>query len=806
MLKCATALATVSDSGAWMRRLRWTFFIGFLAFVACAGAVSFTLYDQYWTQLPPLSRLLRYDPPVATTVYADDGRMVGEFFFEKRYLTPIDEIPEVARHAFVAAEDSEFFRHKGVDIQGILRAFIANVRAGGVVQGGSTITQQVVKALLLTPERSYRRKLREVMLSVKLEREATKDEILFLYLNQIYLGDGNYGIGAASRSYFGKEVDELGVAEAALLAGLPKAPSRYSPTRNPEGAIKRQRYVLQRMLDENFITAEEYRVAMRKGLSILKKKQRAEPGSYYVEYIRRHLVNRFGSRAPYYKGFRVHTAMNLDLQKQAEAAVQRGVESLDVELGYWGPIESITPEAIDKRVADDRDRDDLADLEERATYPAVVTESVPGLVTVALGDNVSEIDVSGLRWHPNIDKADRRFDVGDIVEVTPVFVEEGVTLGLTQTPQIAAALVTVQPFTGHVKAMVGGYDFAQSEFNRAMQAYRQPGSSFKPLVYAAALDNGYTPASVVMDAPIQFVDHETIWRPQNYSKKFYGPTTLRKAIEKSRNVVTIRVVQDLGITTVVDYLRRFGFRRSIGRNLSVGLGTSEVTPLELASAYTAFANGGRMVEPIFITRIEDAAGNLIEATELIATDVMSPQTAYLITSMLEGVVQNGTGKRVKVLNRPVAGKTGTTDDQHDAWFVGYTPDLLTTVWVGYDDHTRTMGLMGTGGRVAAPLWLSFMEEALDGKPVAHFQMPEGIDCMNVDPESGLRARADNLEASLECFKSGTAPKEFTPVWRYDPELGTETLVTDEHVAPAVVPAGDPAGARPRGAWGPQNFQ
>ncbi|TFH21085.1 MAG: PBP1A family penicillin-binding protein, partial [Myxococcales bacterium] len=643
-----------------MRRLRWIFVIGVLALAACAGAVSFTLYDQYWTQLPPLGRLLRYDPPVATTVYADDGQMVGQFFFEKRYLTPIEKIPEIVRHAFVAAEDSEFYRHKGVDLRGIIRAFIANMRAGGVVQGGSTITQQVVKALLLTPERSYRRKLREVMLSVKLEREATKDEIIFLYLNQIYLGDGNYGIGAAARSYFDKEVEELGVAEAALLAGLPKAPSRYSPTRNPEGAIKRQRYVLRRMLDEDFISVGEYRGAMRKGLSTLEKKGRADPGSYYIEYIRRHLVNRFGSRAPYYKGFRVHTAMNLDMQKQAEEALRRGIEGLDVDLGYWGAIDSVESAEVEQRIADDREREDLAKLEEGATYRAVVTQSVPGLMTVALADNVSEIDVSKLRWHPNIEKADRRFDVGDIVEVTPVVVEGGgISLGLTQTPQIAAALVTLEPFTGHVKAMVGGYDFAQSEFNRAMQAYRQPGSSFKPLVYAAALDNGYTPASVVMDAPIQFVDHETIWRPQNYTRKFYGPTTLRKAIEQSRNVVTIRVVQDLGIETVVEYLRRFGFRRGIGKNLSVGLGTSEVTPLELASAYTAVANGGRMVEPIFITKIEDAAGNLIEATELITTEVMSPQTAYLVTSMLEGVVQNSTGKKVKVLNRPVAGKTGT---------------------------------------------------------------------------------------------------------------------------------------------------
>ena len=334
--------------------------------------------------------------------------------------------------------------------------------------------------------------------------------------------------------------------------------------------------------------------------------------------------------------------------------------------------------------------------------------------------------------------------------------------------------------------MLGGRDYSHSQFNRAVQAFRQPGSAFKPLVYAAALANGYTPASIIIDAPIQFIDHDQICRPQNYSRKCYGPTTLRKAIEKSRNVVTVRVVQDLGIETVVGYINRFGFSRPIRAALSVGLGTSEVSPLELTKAYSAFSNAGRMVEPLFISRIEDATGHLIESNAVDATEVMSAQTAYLITSMLEGVVQNGTGKSVKVLNRPVAGKTGTTDDQHDAWFVGYTPDLLTTVWVGYDDH-RTLGSSGTGGRVAAPLWLDFMKSALEQRPVADFPMPSGIECTHIDAETGLRARADNLQAYLECFRHGTAPRTFTPVWRYDPDLGTETLITNGVAEPPGAP-------------------
>jgi penicillin-binding protein 1A len=761
--------------------------VGLLAMVIGAGAVGYTLYDQYWTQLPPLNRLLEYDPPVATRVYADDGALVGEFYFEKRYLTPIDQIPAVVRYAFVAAEDSEFYSHPGIDLKGITRAFIANMRAGDVVQGGSTITQQVVKALLLSPERSYRRKLREVMLSLKLEREATKDEILYLYLNQIYLGDGNYGIGAAARSYFGKDVSEIGLAEAALLAGLPKAPSRYSPTRNPDGALTRQRYVLGRMLEEGFVTLNDYRTALRKGLSVLEQKGRAQVGSYYLEYVRRNLVDRFGDRAPYYKGFRVHTAVSLDVQRMAEDAVRGGIEQLDLQLGYWGPVGHLVRAEVDERVAADREREELDSLEEGSAYEAVVTQVAPGSITATLGKLVSEIDVSGLRWNEEVEPTLRRFQVGDLVEVTPLKSDDGVSLALTQTPQVASALVALEPYTGHVKAMVGGYDFARSQFNRAVQAYRQPGSSFKPLIYAAALDNGYTPASIVVDAPIQIVDHDQIWNPQNFNRKYYGPTSLRHALEKSRNVVTVRVVQDLGIPTVIDYVSRFRFSRPIGRNLSVALGTSEVTPLELARAYTAFANAGRIMEPIFITRIEDSAGNLIENTEVQSTEVTSPQTAYLITSMLEGVVQNGTGRSVKVLSRPVAGKTGTTDEQRDAWFVGYTPGLLAAAWVGYDDQ-RSLGNEGTGGRVAAPLWLRFMQRALEGQPVADFPMPDGIECTHIDPETGLRARADNLKGYLECFRSGTAPREYTPVWRYDPALGTETLVTGE----ADLPAGDGA--------------
>jgi len=795
-----------------VRRLRWIFFTGVLALGVSAGAIGFTLYDQYWLRLPPLSKLLTYDPPVATRVYADDGQLVSEFFFEKRYLTPMDKIPPVVRDAFVAAEDSEFYRHPGIDVKGISRAFFANLRAGDVVQGGSTITQQVVKSLLLTPERSYRRKLREVMLSLKIERELSKDEILYLYLNQIYLGDGNYGIGAAARSYFSKDPSELTLPEAALLAGLPKAPSRYSPTRNAEGALNRQRYVLTRMLEEGYITPAAYRAAVRQGIGVVQRnKPRATIGSYYAEYVRRFLVEHFGERATYYQGYRVYTALNLGLQAIAEDAVRRGIEELDLSLGYLGPREHLDKESYEKRLADDTADPELAELEIGRIYQALVTATRPGRITVALGKHTSQIDVSKVTWHAEVASKERRFEVGDVIEATPVDNKGVKLLALTQSPEVEAALVAIDAHSGQVKAMVGGYDFARSQFNRATQAYRQPGSAFKPLVYAAALDAGYTPASIILDAPIEFVDHDKIWKPKNFSRQYYGPTRLRVALERSRNVVSVRVVQELGVDKVAKYVNRFGFARPVGRNLSLGLGTSEVAPAELVSAYSAFANGGKRLSPLFITRIEDSSGKLIEEFSSKTTEITSPQTAYLLTSMLEGVVQNGTGTAAKALGRPVAGKTGTTNDQHDAWFIGYTPDLLAGVWVGYDDH-RPLGRQGTGGRVAAPIWVDFMKDAVRDKPATAFIMPEGLRCVLIDRATGLRAREDDWDAPLECFLEGTEPKAFAPMWQPEPPLGSEALVPDGEptpidpltgmpLRPQAPPAPHPVAATPQAAGG-----
>ncbi len=759
-----------------MRRLSWILLILMMMVGGAVGAVCFTLYDQYWNQLPPIDGLLEYKPPVATRVYADDGELAGEFFFEKRYLTAIEDIPPVVRYAFVAAEDSDFYSHRGIDIRSIARAFVANLLAGNVVQGGSTITQQVVKALLLTPERSYKRKLREIMLSLRLERELTKNQILFLYLNEIYLGDGNYGVGAAARSYFDKKVGELTLPEAALLAGLPQAPSRYSPTRNPQGALSRQRYVLKRMRDEGFITDKEYAAALDAGVAVLPRRHRTpKSASYYVEFVRQYLEEHFGKQAPYHQGFSVYTGIDAAMQKAAESAVRKGVRAVDMRLRYRGAASHLEGDDIQARIALDQKRADLVDLDDGELYEAVVTSVEPRKIEATLGNRTASLNVSALVWSKKIKT--HRFHIGDVVILAAHVDGDKTSFTLTQIPELEGALFAMDPSTGHVKAMVGGYDFQRSQFNRAVQAKRQPGSAIKPFVYAAALDAGYTPASILLDAPIQYIDHDKIWRPQNYSRRFYGPTTLRHALEKSRNVVTVRVVQDLGADKVRDYVKKFGFTTPIGANLSIGLGTSEVIPEEITSAYAVFANAGVWTEPVTITRIEDANGwvmlNKIPRTR----KVISPQTAYLMTSMLQGVVERGTGRAVRPLNRPVAGKTGTTDEQRDAWFIGFTPHLVTGVWVGYDDD-RTLGSSGTGGRVAAPIFLDFMSHALAGTPVSDFEVPADISCVHIDTKTGLRARPADKNGFIECFHSGSEPVDFAPKWQVDPDSGTETLSID----------------------------
>lgn len=758
-----------------LRFLKWLLALALTAGVAVGAVVVLTAYEELTKTLPPIDRLLDYDPPVATRVYAADGSLIEEFFRERRYRVPIGEIPPLVRNAFLAAEDSDFFAHRGVDFLGIGRAFLVNLKAGTVEQGASTITQQVVKALLLTPERSYERKIKEILLALRIEQHLTKEQILELYLNQIYLGDGNHGVGAAAKNYFGKTVQELTPAEAAMLAGLPAAPSRYSPSRDPEAARKRQHYVLRRMFEERFLSAGEYQAALRENVEVLSRRPSEGSGSkkvtsvrnYYTEAVRLQLEDMFGAEAPYNQGYIVHTTMQPRLQALAETAIRNGIERTDASLGYRGPVGHVAGEdEAARRIARARSEMPGGRPDPERIYEAVVRKVAPGRLDVTVGPFDTSLDTASVRWSGTAKT--RTFKPGDVVEVRSretaksgekTDLPEGGTprFWLTQTPEVEAALVAVDIDSGGIAAIVGGYDFLASQFNRALQARRQPGSAFKPFVYAAALDNGFTPASILMDTPVEYMDHDKVWQPRNYTRDFKGPIRLRTALEQSRNVVSVKIVDKVGVKTVVDYLARFHLNAKFGPNLSLGLGTTELTLKDITEAYTAFANGGVKVEPVMIRSIEDKDGNSFFTDEPRRREALSPATAALMTYILEGVVERGTATSVKVIDRPVAGKTGTTNDARDAWFIGYTPNLAVGVWIGFDDQNKTMGKMGTGGRVAAPIWLDFMKPALAGTPVRDFEIPDDISCVNIDPWSGKRAGEWTSKPFLECFKAGTEP-------------------------------------------------
>jgi penicillin-binding protein 1A len=817
-----------------MRIFRWIFFIVVAVVLTIAGAVAFTIYKDYWKELPTLQGIRDYTPPVATRIYDRDGTLIDEVFTERRYLVPIEKIPKHLRNAFVAAEDAEFYSHRGIDVIGISRAMLANLKAGGVVQGGSTITQQVVKALILTPERSYDRKLREALLAIRLETEFSKEEILELYLNQIYFGDGNYGVKAAVESYYGKELHQVTVAEAALLAGLPQAPSRYSPTRNPEAAHKRKRYVLRRMLEEGFINQGDYHKAMREEIEIASSSVDASrPRGYYTEYVRLKLEEVVGKDSAYSQGYDVFTAMDSRLQNFADLAVRRGLEKIDLLTGYKGPYRPASEEegtAADVPPEYGRSAPPKGPLIAETLYRARITEVGKDSLSVKLGERDGTVNTKSLRW-ASVTK-DRTLKVGDYVAVrssmpgepgpepepeTPEeLVEQGdespqapveqadpeelLSLFLGQIPELQAGLIAIDIESGGLAAMVGGYDFLESQFNRATQAQRQPGSAFKPFIYSAALDNGLTPASVVYDEPIEYQDNDTIWAPQNYSRKYYGLTTLRTALEKSRNIVTVKVLDAVGVRRAVEYLKSFQFEGTIGPHLSIALGSVEMTLFDLTSGYTVFANEGVKIDPVVVKRITDSSDRTIWADRPAHDRAIPATTAALVTSMLEGVVKRGTGVRIRALGRPAAGKTGTTNDQRDAWFVGYTPSLVVGVWVGYDDHRRSMGRIGTGSQMAAPIWLDFMKNALEGLPVRHFETPEGINCVTIDTATGFRADLDTEKPFLECFKEGTEPR---PAAVYGITVPGAPGYPGYPGGPA---PGDPNYGQPPGIFIPQNGQ
>ena len=659
-----------SNKSKEKRRIRWNALIlVFLLIILLVIGAGTAFYFVLVFDLPRLTTLKDYQPPIVSEVYADDDVLIGEFFLERRTVLPLSQMPRLLIKAFVAAEDARFFEHRGIDYWRVLGAAFRNIEAFDVVQGGSTITQQIAKSFFLTPERSFTRKVKEAILAQRIEHYLTKNEILYLYLNQIYLGEGAFGVGAAAKTYFRKPVQNLTLAECAILAGLPPAPNNLSPLRHPKKARDRQIYVLNRMVERKMITLEQ---AKKAGAEEIRLRPRGPKGyneaPYVLEQVRMYVEEKYGKDRLYRGGLKIYTTLNARLQQAAQKAVRKGLEDFEAREGK----------------------------------------------------------------------------------------------GKGQD-QVQGALVALDAQTGYILAMVGGRDFSASQFNRATQARRQAGSAFKPIVYAAALDKGFTPATIIVDEPFSYIDvpGKEPWEPQNFDREFWGPITFRKALTFSRNVVTVKIAQAIGVEYLIEYSKNLGIHSKLEPNLSLALGSANVTLLELTKAFGVFAAQGYRAEPFLITRILDKDGNLLEEVEPSAVEIISPQTSYLITSLLQSVIQEGTGQRAQALGRPAAGKTGTTNDTRDAWFIGFTPQrLVAGAWIGYDIE-KPLGTHETGAVAALPIWLEFMKEAVAGEPIENFLVPEGIVFVKVDAANGEPFGPAHPPKSVkvlsECFKEGTAP-------------------------------------------------
>ncbi len=775
-------------TGSQRRRRRTrTMLLGLLSLMAAGAFFAMAAYFLFSLNLPRLENIGDYRPGLPTIMYDRDGVEVERFFTENRELISIDQIPRQVINAVIAIEDSSYFEHKGLDYLGIFRAFLKNLKAGRVVQGGSTITQQVAKSLLLSNERTYSRKFKEAILARRIDKRFTKDEILEIYMNQSYFGNGSYGIESAAQNYFQKHVWELSLGETALIAGLPKAPSAYDPTRNPDRATERRNQVLERMAEEDFITAQESSEEMVLPLELNPRiKDPMDPTAYFAEEVRRYLYEKYGEDMLYRGGMKVYTTMDKSLQGFAQDAVRRGLKELDKRQGYRGPLEFISSVSFPQAIERLRVENGLADI-----IPGV-TDGLPwekmqilSALVLRVDKDGADLDLGGvggymplneMKWarppDTTIDyteyavkKADEVLSSGSLVMARYLGAKDSENrplFALEQEPLAEAALICMDAPTGQVLAMIGGYDYNRSEFNRATQAIRQPGSAFKPIVYSAAMDNGFTPSSIIVDSPIIYDDpaQELKWKPANYSEKFYGPTPLRTGLVKSRNVITIKLVQKLGIQAVIQYAKRFGIEEELPEDLSISLGSMGITPIGLTSAFTVFPNLGLRSSPWFITRLEDRDGNVLEqgGPELIRS--LSEDTAFIMQNLLRGVVQSGTGWRARALGRPSGGKTGTTNDMIDAWYMGFTPNMVTGTWVGFDEEAP-MGKNETGSRAAAPIWVYFMENAMADRPVLPFPSPPpGIEMVKVEPDSGLLAGPGADRFIYEAFKIGTAPREY----------------------------------------------
>ena len=736
------------------RRIFLSLLILGLLLTAIGTAVAAAIYMWASQDLPNIQRISDYKPPLVTTVYARDGSIMGYFYSQRRFLVSLNDVPEHVRLAFLAAEDDSFYSHQGIDPIAMFRAFLRNLEAGKIKEGASTITQQLVKVLLLDESREYERKLKELILAYRLEKYLTKDEILTIYLNHIYLGNGAYGVEAAARTYFGKHVGDLTIAEAAVIGGLPKAPSSLNPYSNTERSRARQEYVLGRMHTLKWITDEEYETALAQPLDL---KSMDEPGggagAWYLEEVRRELdqylseenmarhgikLDKYGEDAVRESGLHVYTAMEPVHQKAAESAVRENLINYTHRHGWKGAIENLQPDAVEGFLASNPIN---APFVERTGWVKAVVDKATDKdgAYVRVGRFKGHISPENLKWAAPTGNASKILKENDVVWVTllgkepyptPNSIAEGTVLelGLEQEPEAQSALVSIEVDTGDVVALVGGFEFNyNNQFNRAVQARRQPGSAFKPIVYSAAMDNGLTAGSVVYDTPVVHVDPGTgkVWIPKNYDGKFSGPISVRTALLKSKNTCTVRIAQQIGVPAIIDRAYALGLDAKFQNVMAISLGVVEVTPLNLTEAYTAFARGGTRVKGRMITSIKDAWGTEVISFPPETKEAITPQNAYIMSQLLQGVVEAGTGARARVLNKPMGGKTGTSNDERDAWFIGFTPHLVTGVFVGYDTPKK-LGRGETGGRTALPAFVLYRQQVEDLYPPDDFQKPGGI--------------------------------------------------------------------------------
>lgn len=736
--------------------------------LAVGGVILYLSKD-----LPALDQLGTYQPSLVTQVYSSDQQLIGQFFIERRILTPVADIPEGLRRAVVAVEDVRFFEHPGLDYIGMLRAAWTNVRRGGKVEGASTITQQLARSLFLSSERTFDRKVRELILAYKMELVLTKEQILELYLNQIYFGQGAYGVASAAQSYFGKDLSSLTIGESAFLAGLPKSPNHYSPFKAYDRAKKRQEHVLTRMEEAKFITATEREQAAAEILNFRRPGvEQAAP--YFVEYIRQLMVAKYGESMVYKGGLKIFTTLNMEMQKAAEAAFAAGLRELDKRQGWRGPLRTvdITAPTLPMVTATTDQALKVGDYRE-----GVVTKVGKDHFLVQIGTTVANLVFDDMAWAKRrLTGPDTKKDVvvnpnlkqvlkpGDVIEVMVKKLERGVVqVQLEQTPVVEGGLIALEPGKGAIRAMIGGYEFARSEYNRAVQAKRQPGSAFKPLIYATAVSQGMSPASVILDAPVVYEQDqdERSWKPENYGRKVHGMVSLRDALAHSHNLATVRLLDKIGVKPVIEFAKTVGITSPLAADLSLGLGSSSVGLMELTSTYCVLLNQGIRAEPYAIQFVKDNAGNVLELMEPHPQEVISKETAYLITNMMEDVIQKGTGQAAKGIGRPIAGKTGTTDEFINAWFIGGAPNLVTGIYVGFDDR-RSLGETESGAHAALPIWINFMQKALKPLPIVAFTIPEGISFVKVDPTTGLLEDGQEGDAStVELFVKGSEPTQTT---------------------------------------------